>query len=249
MLRGEAYFMVRDLLRVGVSVSEIARRTGHDRKTVRALRDRASYPVPAARLRTHLLDPYTPYLEQRAQQGVLNASKLYDELRRQGYTGGVAMVRRFISPLRLQTPRVTERFETLPGQQAQVDWAHCGQLWDGERRRVLSAFVLTLGYCRRQYVEFTFSQDLETFLRCHIHAFSYFGGAPAMLLYDNLKTAVDHRTPAGDVVWNPRFRDFAGQGRARHSLPQGQFPAGPRSGGPHARLAQWGGAGLAARDR
>jgi transposase len=32
---------------------------------------------------------------------------------------------------------------------------------------------------------------------------------PAELLYDNLKTAVDHRLPDGRVLWNPRFRDCA----------------------------------------
>jgi hypothetical protein len=52
-------------------------------------------------------------------------------------------------------------------------------------------------------------QDLETFLRCHLHAFHYFDGVPHELLYDNLKTAVDHRLADGSVVWNQRFRDFA----------------------------------------
>lgn len=209
MLRGEADYMVRDLLRLGVSVSEIARRTGHDRKTIRAVRERAQRPLLPTQVRPSLLDPYAPYLEQRLALGVLNASKLYDEVRRQGYAGGVAVVRRFLSPRRPHTPRVTERFETLPGQQGQVDWAHCGYLWQGEHRRALSAFVLTLGYSRRQYVEFTLSQDLAHFLRCHVHAIAYFGGVPAELLYDNLKTAVDHRTAEGSIVWHSGFRDFA----------------------------------------
>jgi len=202
--------MIRDLLRDGVSISEIARRTGCDRKTIRKLREQPAHPRPAPRRpRPGILDAYKPYLEQRASHGVLNATKLHGELGTQGYTGGIAVVRRFLSPLRPRTVSVTERFETLPGQQAQVDWASCGHLWDGEQRRPLSAFVLTLGYSRRQYVEFTLRQDLEHFLRCHVHAFAYFGGLPHELLYDNLKTAVDHRTPDGTVVWNPRFRDFA----------------------------------------
>jgi transposase len=209
MLHGEAWYMVRDLLRVGVSVSEIARRTGYDRKTIRKLRDQPTHPPPLRRHRSRLLDPYAGYLRERVAAGVLNATKLHTELKRQGYPGGVAQVRRFISPLRPHTPRVTERFETSPGHQAQVDWAHCGHLWDGEQRRALSAFVFTLGYSRRQYVEFTLRQDMETFLRCHVHALAYFGGIPAEVLYDNLKTAVEQRRPDGTVVWNTRFRDFA----------------------------------------
>lgn len=209
MLRGEPWYMIRDLLRDGLSLSAIARRTGVDRKTIRKLRDQPAQPTPRSRQpRPGVLDPYKPYLEQRLARGVLNASKLHAELRQQGYAGGIAVVRRYVAPRRPQTPVLIERFETLPGQQAQVDWAHCGQLADGGRRRALSAFVLTLGYSRRQYVEFTLSQDLTSFLRCHVHAFDYFGGLPHELLYDNLKTAVDHRTSEGTVIWNPHFRDF-----------------------------------------
>jgi transposase len=211
MIRGEAWYMIRELLRDGVSVSEIARRTGVDRKTIRRIRAQAGHPIPRSRPPRHrLIDPFAPYLHQRAAAGVLNATKLYAEIQRQGYVGGVAQVRRFIHPLRpAAAPLVTERFETPPGHQAQVDWTACGRLWYAGQLRPLSAFVLTLGYSRRQYVEFTIRQDLETFLRCHLHAFHYFGGVPHELLYDNLKTAVDHRRADGSIVWNQRFRDFA----------------------------------------
>jgi transposase len=156
-----------------------------------------------------VLDPFAPYLRERVADGVLNATKLYTELQHQGYGGGVAVVRRFVQPLRPRTPVLVERFETPAGWQGQVDWTACGRLWHDGQLRALSAFVLTLGYSRRQYVEFTVRQDMETFLRCHVHALHYFGGVPAELLYDNLKTAVDHRLADGTIVWNPRFRDFA----------------------------------------
>ena len=90
MLQGEAWYMVRDLLRLGVSVSEVARRTGYDRKTIRKLRDRPVHPPPLQRQRSRILDPYTGYLRERVAVGVLNTSKLHTELQRQGYAGGVA---------------------------------------------------------------------------------------------------------------------------------------------------------------
>jgi transposase len=193
-----------------MSVSEVARRIGHDRKTVRQIRDGDAHRAPQRRLsRPSKLERYAPYLRARVEAGVLNATKLHGEIGRHGYTGGVAMVRRFVHPLRPVVPTVIERFETPAGWQAQVDWASCGRIWHGGQWRALSAFVLTLGYSRRQYVEFTVRQDLETFLRCHVHAFQYFGGVPREVLYDNLKTAVDHRAADGRVVWNQRFHDFA----------------------------------------
>jgi transposase len=210
MIQGEAWYMIRQLLREGVSVSGIARRTGHDRKTIRKIRDAAGHPSgQERRKRGSKLDPYKPYLRRRAAAGVLNAVKLLGELRRQGYPGGITVLREFLHDLRPAIPIVTERFETPPGHQAQVDWAACGRIWHRDRLRTLSSFTMTLGYSRRQYLEFTVSQDMETFQRCHIKAFCYFGGVPREILYDNLKTAVNRRGAEGQVLWNSRFMDFA----------------------------------------
>jgi len=210
MIQGEAWYVIRELPRQGLSISEISRQAGHDRRAIRKMPDDPRDPAPyERRKRGSNLDPYKPYLRERAALGVLNAVKLLEEVRRQGYTGGITLLRLFLHPLRPAVPVVTERFETPSGQQAQVDWASCGRIWHQDRLHPLSAFVMTLGYSRRQYVEFTTRQDMETFLRCHINAFRYFGGAPGEVLYDNLKTAVDHRELSGQVVWNKRLRDFA----------------------------------------
>ncbi len=87
----------------------------------------------------------------------------------------------------------TVRFETEPGEQAQVDWAHFGFIEHRGRRRRLYAFVMTLGWSRAMYLEFTVSADAAWWLRCHLHAFHYFGGVPREVLHDNLKTAVLER--------------------------------------------------------
>lgn len=110
-----------------------------------------------------------------------------------------------MQPWRLQSREVaTCRFETGPGEQAQVDGASFGR-WEGPR---LSAFVMTLGYSRMKYLEFPLTQDLETFLTCHLHAFAAFGGVPQTLRYDHLKSVVLHRDASG-IRFHPRFLDFA----------------------------------------
>jgi len=119
-------------------------------------------------------------------------------------------VRAFLQPYRPQAqPRATVRFETEPGEQAQVDWGHFGSIDYHGRRRRLYAFVMTLGWSRAMYLEFTVSTDAAWFLRCHLHAFHYLGGVPRQLLHDNLKTAVLERDGEGRVHWNPRYLDFA----------------------------------------
>ncbi len=113
MIQRDGWYMIREMLREGLAISEIARRTGRDRKTIREIRDAPGHPTPQERRKQgSKLDPYVPYLRQRVAAGVLNAVKLLEELRRQGYTGGVTLIRRFLHPLRQWVPIVTERFDT-----------------------------------------------------------------------------------------------------------------------------------------
>jgi transposase len=214
MLQGEDRFMMKELYRRGVSMSEIARRTGHDRKTVRAALAR---PVLAPRRspppRASKLDPYAAYLERRVGEGVLNAQKLFREVVALGYTGKRTLVRSFVQPFRApREPVATVRFETEPGEQAQVDWAHFGTIEHRGRQRARYAFLCTLGWSRALHLEFTVSTQTVAFLRCHVHAFRALGGVPRRILYDNLKSVVLDRTPGGPggaVHWNPTFLDFA----------------------------------------
>ena len=68
MIQGEACYMIRELLREGVSVSEVARRTGRDRRTIRKIRDVPHHPTPQERRkRGSKLDPHEPYSRQRWQ--------------------------------------------------------------------------------------------------------------------------------------------------------------------------------------
>ena len=211
MLQVETRFMIKDLHRKGLSVSEIARRTGHDRKTVRRVIAGPVLPTPAVRRRKpRKLDPYVPYLERRMAEGVFNVPRLLREIRSQGYTGGVTQLRLFIQPHRPARASVaTLRFETEPGEQAQVDWAHFGFIEHEGRRHRLYAFLMTLGWSRTLYLEFTTSTAETWFLRGHLHAFHYFGGIPREVLHDNLKTAVLERQPGGEIRWQPRYLDFA----------------------------------------
>jgi transposase len=211
MLRVEARFMIKELHRRGISISEIARLTGHDRKTVRRIVEQPLVPEPKERRRrARKIDPYGAYLEKRIKEGVLNANKLYQEIAAQGYPGSCSQVRAFVQPFREPGGSdATTRFETEPGEQAQVDWGHFGFIDHYGRRRRLYGFVMTLGWSRASYLEFTVSADAAWFLRCHVHGFHYLGGVPRQVLHDNLKTAVLDRDVDGRIIWNARYLDLA----------------------------------------
>lgn len=198
---------IQTLWRAGKSVSEIARTTGRNRRTVRRLIQQGA-PMPRApRLVTSKLDPHREYLLQRLlHDKVTNAAVLFDEIRERGYTGGRSILWEFLQPLReLAADRVTVRFETPPGKQGQVDW---GTLRKPGLKRV-QAFVLTLGWSRASYLDFSDTQALPALLRCHEHAFHYLGGVPEEILYDRMKTVWLRNDHRGDPVFHPGLLDFA----------------------------------------
>lgn len=49
---------------------------------------------------------------------------------------------------------------------------------------------MTLAWSRHQHLEFVWDQEIETWLRCHRNAFTFFGGVPARVVLDNLQTAI-----------------------------------------------------------
>jgi transposase len=139
----------------------------------------------------------------------LCATRLLEMLRDRGFTGSIHQLRREIRGLRPVTREAFFRLTTLPGEQAQVDWASFGTVQIGRARRGLSCFVMTLAYSRACYLDFFFDQRLENFLQAHINAFAWFGGAPRNILYDNLRSAVLARH--GDQIRSqPRLLELCG---------------------------------------
>jgi hypothetical protein len=101
------------------------------------------------------------------------------------------------------------RLATLPGEQAQVDWAHFGTIRVGNTERALSCFVMVLSYSRAMFARFVLDMTIESFMRCHEAAFRSFGGTPRSALFDNLKSVVLERVGAV-IRFHPRFLEFAG---------------------------------------
>ncbi|MGH9649085.1 MAG: IS21 family transposase [Terriglobales bacterium] len=159
--------------------------------------------------RNRLTDPYLDFLRQTLQQYPrLRATRVFQMLEARGYQGSVVQLRRVVAQLR---PRHREAFlhlEVFPGEQGQADWACFGQVTLGQARRRLSAFVVTLSYSRALWLEFFFDQSLESFLLGHLHAFHYWGGAPRVLLVDNLRSVVLERL-GQNVRFHPRWLELA----------------------------------------
>jgi transposase len=136
---------VKKLYQEGVSISELSRRFGHDRKTIRkAIREQEQEQTHVEKrnrgrkVKGYKLEPFKSYIEQRMRIGVLNAERIFREIREQGYTGGITVLREFMHPLRpVVSAKATVRFEAAPGEQSQIDlgaFPYCDT--QGNRRTV-----------------------------------------------------------------------------------------------------------------
>jgi transposase len=112
--------------------------------------------------------------------------------------------KRFVrsNALALKLNEVTCRIEVEPGSQLQIDYGKVGRLFDPltRRSRTLYAFIATLSYSRHKYVEFTFSQNQQSFTLSHVKAFTFFGGVPVTSVLDNLKAGV-----ISPSLYEPKF--------------------------------------------
>lgn len=200
---------IKILSRRGLSIRGIARELGVSRNTVRKYLRGEAVKVAGRRGpgRPRKLEPYEDWLRRRVEAAApfrLPATVLCREIRAMGYDGTERTVRRFVASLRPVTePEPVVRFETAPGQQAQMDW---GEYRLG--RRKVYAFVGVLGYSRWLYLEYVDSMRSEVLVACHRRMLGAFGGVPREILYDNMKTVVTRRDAYGrgrhrfhDGIW------------------------------------------------
>ncbi len=215
MVRLEGVVMILDLHRQGLSVSEIARQSGLDRKTIRRYIERGLEPPTYGprKPRPTLLDPFMGYLRERvnAYPG-LTGARLLRELRERGYQGGYTAVTDFLRDVRpVPDPHFEVRFETPPGEQAQVDFAQFNVVFtdEPETPRIVWLFSMVLGFSRLIWARYVVHQDLATVLRCHVAAFEALGGVPREILYDRMKTAVIGDRRHEGIVYNRALIDLA----------------------------------------
>jgi transposase len=158
-----------------------------------------------------LLEPFVPIVQETLQRyPSLRATRLFDMLRARGYEGSLRTLRRRVRALR-PTRRVEAftHIETLPGEQAQVDWAHVGTLHVPGGQRPLWAFVMVLGYSRALWAELLFEQTVPSLRRSLIRASRAFGGCTRQWLFDNPKTIVLERS-GQDVRFHPALLEVCG---------------------------------------
>jgi transposase len=200
---------VRALRERGLSKREIGRELDLDIKTVRKWL-RQKWEPQRRPSRGRALDRWESFLRGRSPEVGFNAAVLYRELKAQGYEGSYPSLVRYLRPWRQEhrsEETSTVRFETAPGEQAQVDWGSAW-VWLGQQRVRVHVFTMVLGYSRRIFARGYSREGLESLLEGHVQAFEHFGGRTQTILYDNPRTIVLAKDESsGWVEWNAKFKD------------------------------------------
>jgi transposase len=207
--------MIKKLLKLGFNKTEIARRLGISRETVRKYSNLPDGHIPRITKAPveNLVDPFLPHIAKmletaKEENSFIPTTVIYEEIQRLGYEGSLRWLQQVMQKYelrkRVQDEEKLIRFETDPGKQMQVDWVEFP-------KDNLSAFVATMGYSRTSYVEYVDNEKIETLLGCHMNAFNYFGGVPQECLYDNMKTVIIKRNAYGfgKHQFNALFEDFS----------------------------------------
>jgi len=214
MLGLEDWSMIRELKNSGLTITEISKRLGIDRKTARSAIKNSGPPKYVRKQSISILNDFKNYIHSRLELYNLTSQKIHEELTSQGFKGQYGTVNKYVQKLKAEyKTKAVMRFETIPGEQAQVDWGYFGEFYDHDKKKFirLCCFVMVLGFSRARFIHFFDGDNTANFLKGHNLAFEYFGGYPREILYDNLKSVVIKRAfKQKDSEFNKEFTAFAG---------------------------------------
>ena len=197
---------ILDLLRARWSPRRVARETGHSRVTVTEYGREAGIlrRPPGWKSKADVADDMPQSRARAAANRIARSSKQNSpkaataspSIRRSSNTLAspivTTSVKRFIRPLRATKPKVSLRFETLPGEEMQVDYGEGAPTRDprtGKYRRP-RLFVMTLSNSRHAFRKVVWKSSKETWCRLHEEAFAFFGGVAQTIRLDNLREGV-----------------------------------------------------------
>jgi transposase len=195
----ELYARVRYAVQVeGLSERAAARRFGIDPRTVAKM---MRFSLPPGYRRTKppvkpklgafiaIIDGILTEDKGRPRKQQHTAKRIFERLRDEhGFTGGITIVKEYVAGWR---QRAQEMFVPLthPPGHAQADFGEAIGIIGGVERKI-HFFALDLPHSDACFVAAYPAESKEAFCDGHVKAFTFFGGVPRSILYDNTKIAV-----------------------------------------------------------
>jgi transposase len=144
------------------------------------------------------IEPHHEFIRGQLKAGV-TVTTVHQRLRDEhGLAVSIASFRRYVAAnvpeeTRRSQVKVLRPWPAEPGAEAQIDYGRLGRWVDPAAGKPVTvwAFVMVLACSRHMFVRPVIRLDQQAWSQCHVAAFEFFGGVPARLVPDNLKTGVD----------------------------------------------------------
>lgn len=216
---------LQEVLNIKVNYSEITKDLGVDRRTVKKYYD--GYDKPYARIKSSRIDPFIPLIRELLSDSSLQKfhykTNLYQYLvDNHGLDVASSAFKHFIKnheefnkyfSKSNKTSKAVKcmRYETSPGEQAQIDWKEDFKFLTTDKGYIdLNIFVFILGFSRYSIYYVSLDKRQSTIFAFLSDAFKKLGGVPGVIVTDNLKTVMDKaRSEYYKGSINAKFYEFA----------------------------------------
>ncbi len=211
-MRKDIYMEVKmqEKQNIKVNCSDLSRKYGCDRRTVK--RYQKENPNRKSTIRNSKLEPYKNTIRTKVEKYSATATAVFEFIKHKGYSGKYGIVKNFIRSEKLKgLKKATVRFETMPGEQAQVDWKERLTLINKNGKKfTINIFLYLMGSSRWKYIALAIDKKQDILLSNLSEAFKLSGGVPKEILFDNMKTVVDRtKTSPEGLKINDKMVQFA----------------------------------------
>lgn len=219
------YGKIQEQKRIGLNKSQASRNLGLDYKTVMKYWDMTpdefAATIEGSKNRSKKADKYKDFvIDCLNDYPDMSASQIYDWIKERNQVETLDFKKRafrdFVKSIReeydIKKPESERQYEAVeemdPGEQAQVDMGEILLKTSTGRHKKLYCFGMVLSHSRYKFIlwqERPFTT--ESFIMAHIKAFSYFGGRPKELVYDQdkiLAVSENH----GDIIYTAGFQNY-----------------------------------------
>ena len=219
MITMDQYEYIRTAHRVyGKSIRQIQKETGHSRVTIRKVLE-GEFPEYKRRSvqQYPILDKYRDTIERWLKEDRENPKKQRHTARRiytrlveeEGYAGSEVTVRRYVRQVKakegMEIPGAFLVLEPECGKEAEADWGEALAIVKGIRTP-FHFFCMRPKFSGKPFVRAYPCERQQAFFDAHVHAFNFFGGVFPVLVYDNLKSAVEKVLTGRNRIEQDAFR-------------------------------------------
>ena len=154
------------------------------------------------------LDPFKEVIFEMVNVKRFRGSRILEELRSKGYTGGKTALYGYLQKVRLEEQRHCVPYETLPGEQGQFDWSPYTVIVGGQCTKIF-VFQYINGFSRYRVLEVSLSEDQGSVFEALENSLIESGGVPSRIQTDNARVFVQNASK-NHFQWNTRYLHFCG---------------------------------------